>query len=129
LKSEIEKRDHTEMVTLLKSFKATPFNLDEKAEDNDIKKFQKMKAADPVGFARMVDLFKAAEAQIEQSNLLKNQLGSPRGGSVGSAEAQLQAKAEELVTKSANGISKEQAFEQACQQNPELVKQYRKEQQ
>lgn len=128
LKAERTQRLHTEMVTVLKSFKATPFNIDEKDEKNDVKKFLKMQEADPEGYTRMIELFKAADVQAAQHALFQKQIGSPIGGVAGSAEAQLTAKADALIQKDGK-LSKAAAFDQVCMEHPELVKQYRAEQQ
>lgn len=125
LDTEIEKRETTEMVELLKAFKHVPFDL-----EKDVAKFRKMKKADPEGFERIMEVFKAQEDQLNTTNLLQKNYGSPRGGSAkGSAEAQLKAKADELISKAANGMTEAQAWEKASLENPELVKRYREEQQ
>lgn len=128
LKTERNLRLETELTTVLKSFKATSFNLDEKDTNNDIKKFRKMQQTDPEGYARMMQIFKAADEQLATSALFAKQFGSSRSGSAGSAEAQLQAKADSLIQKDGK-LTKAAAFEQACLDNPGLVAEYRREQQ
>lgn len=128
LQDERNTRLDGQMVTLLKSFKATPFNTDEKDENNDIQKFRKMQNIDPNGFDRMVELFKAADAQLATQTFLRKNLGTSRSGNAGSAEARLMAKADAIIQKDGK-LTKEQAFEQASLENPDLVTEYRREQQ
>lgn len=128
LKAERNQRLDAEMVSVLKSFKATSLNLDMSKEDNDVKKFRKMQEADPDGFARVIEVMKATDASIATGALFSKQIGSGRGGAAGSAEAQLTAKAEEL-RKSDNTLTAAAAFEKASLDNPSLVVAYRKEQQ
>lgn len=128
LKAERMARETGEVTILLKSFKATPFNVDEKDEKNDIAKFVKMKQTDPENYARLIDLFKAADAQLAENALFTKQVGSNHVGA-GSAEAQLLAKAEALIQKSTTPLTKEAAFDQVSMDNPKLVAQYRAEQQ
>jgi len=130
LKAERATRQKDTMITLLKSFKATPLVVDLADPKNDVDRFLKMQAADADGFARTIELLKAADAQNSENLLFKRQIGSNQGGvAEGSAEAQLVAKADAIIQKSATKLSKEQAFEQACFENPKLVAEYRTSQQ
>jgi hypothetical protein len=128
LKSERNTRLDREMVTLLKQFRATPLLLDLADPNNDVAKFRKMQDTDPAGFERTIQLLKATDAQLVGSGAFRN-IGVPgAGGGAGSAEAQLLAKADTLIEKSATPMTKEQAFEKVSLDNPKLVWQYRKEQ-
>ncbi len=126
LDQEIEKREEGEMLTILKSFKATPFKLE--GDDSDVKKFRKMQREDPAGYSRMMELFKAADAQIATSNLFKN-IGAGGGGNSGSAYAEAEALAETMVTKMAGSLTKEQAIDKVFSDNPKLYSRYVEEQQ
>lgn len=111
-----------EMTTLLKSFKAVPVDI-----TTDVVKFRKMKQADPEGFAAIIKTMQATDEMLAKSVLFKD-IGSGRGGSVGNAEAQLDAKAAEMITKSATPLTKEAAFDKACTENPKLVAEMRAQQ-
>jgi hypothetical protein len=124
LKSERLIRKSAEMVTVLKSFKATSFNLDLAQENNDVMRFLKMQDADPDGYKRTIELLKAADEQLAKGALYKS-FGSSQSGT-GSAEAQLQAKAEALIQKDGK-LTKEQAWDKVSMENPALVRQYRAE--
>lgn len=119
---EVEKnaRLDNEMVAVLKSFKATPFDL-----TKDVAKFRKMKQADPEMFDRTMEILKATDAQLATSLLFQN-IGSGLEGS-GDAWAQIEAKADALVEKSTSGLTREQAIEKVMldPKNMVLVKQYR----
>lgn len=123
---EVEKniRLDNEMVAVLKSFKATPFDL-----TTDVAKFRKMKEVAPEAFDRTMAVLKATDAQLAASGIYHD-LGSSHSGSSLTAQAawsQLEAKADALVTKSTTGITREKALEQVlfAPENKELVKQYR----
>ena len=127
-KAERDARADRDMVDVLKSFKATPFNLDTTNDDNDIRKFRKMQDADPDGFKRTMEILKATDAQLAASASFTN-IGKSGGGSVGDAWSQIEAKAAELITKSAVPLTKEQAIDKVMDQNPRLVREYRQQQQ
>jgi hypothetical protein len=119
-----------EMVDILKGFKATPFKLE--GEDNDISKFRKMKETDPAAFERTIEILKATDAQLASSALYKNVGSSRSGGGPGSAWAQIEALAEKIVEKSADGsLTFEKAIDRVLMdpKNNKLVAQYRSEQQ
>ena len=124
-KSERNLRLDAEMRTLLKSVRATPFNLDEAKEDNDIKKFRKMQDESPEAFSRMMEVMKATDDQLATSKAFET-VGTSQIP-VGSAESQLQKKAEELMTVN-KSLTKEAAFAKACEDNPALTRKYRAEQ-
>jgi hypothetical protein len=127
-KAEHDARADRDMVDVLKSFKATPFNIDVAKEDNDIRKFRKMQELDPDGFKRTMEIMKAADEQLAASNAYNN-FGSSRSGGSGDAWAQIEQLASEMVTKSATPMTKEQAIDKVMDQNPKLVKEYRQGQQ
>lgn len=125
-KAERETRLNSEMHTLLKSFKATPINL-----ETDVAVFRKMQDSDKAGFDRTMAIMKAADAQMAESALYRN-MGSGRDASgEGSAWAQIEAQADSMVEKSTTGMTKEAAIDRVLQnpKNNKLVKQYRAEQQ
>lgn len=124
-KSEQTLRKRADMVTILKSFRATPIKLE--GDGNDVDLFMKMQEADPKGFERQMEIMKATDNQLAQSALYKN-LGSGRTDGAGDAWAQLEAKADALFTKSAGSMSKEQALDKAMEDNPDLVRKHRAEQ-
>lgn len=123
---EVEKniRLDNEMTTLLKSFRATPFDM-----ATDVAKFRKMKEVAPEAFERTIAVLKATDAQLAASGVY-NDLGSSHSGSnltAAAAWAQLEKKANELVTKSATPLTAEQAMDRVMfdPANKELLKQYR----
>lgn len=111
-----------EMTSLLKSFKAVPVDL-----ATDVVKFRKMKQADPEGFAAIIKTMQATDEMLAKSDLFKS-VGSGAGGGGGDAAAQLDAKAAEMITKSATPITKEAAYDRACIDNPKLVAEMRAQQ-
>lgn len=116
-----------EIETILKSFKATPFNLDKAKDDNDIRKFRKMRDTDSDGFDRTIALLRAQDEIVAKSAAFGN-LGSSRSGGQQPAWNQIVAKADEKVSKGTNGLTREQAIDQVMLENPDLVKRYREEQ-
>lgn len=113
-----------EMTTILKGFKHTPFKLT--GDDSDVAKFKKMKAADPGGWERMLEIFKAQDAQM--GTAFAN-VGSNLSGGRGNAWEQIEAKADAMMEKSTTSITREQAIEKVMFANPKLVKEYREQQQ
>ena len=81
--------------------------------------------SDKASYEQIVTVLKACNAAIEKGNLFV-ELGSNTDDEAGTALAQLQAKANEMVTKS-KGTTSEQAFTQVCRENPDLYRQYRNE--
>lgn len=122
LQVEVEKRLDGEMTVLLKSFKTIPFDM-----DKDVARFRKMKQSDPETYERTMSLLKAAEEQNKQSALFQKNFGTGRTGS-GGAHEKLDGKAQEIMKRDTK-LTKEQAFDQACLENPSLVAEYRKEMQ
>lgn len=116
----------TEMTTILKSFKHTPFKLT--GDDSDVVKFKKMKAADPSGWERMLEIFKAQDAQMGNAFIT---IGSSLSGGKGDAWGELEALAEALVTKSTTPLTQAQALDQVMMnpKNNSIVKRYREQQQ
>ena len=128
-KGVIAKAEKNEMRTLLKSFAAIPFKLD---DDTEIDAFLVMKQANPAAFDAMIAKYKAADAQLAKSALFGN-IGSGRSdfSGEGSAWAQLEAKADAIIAKGNVKKTKEQVMEEVLLDpaNNELVRQYREEQQ
>lgn len=123
---EVEKniRLDSEMTVLLKSFRATPFDM-----ATDVAKFRKMKEVAPEAFERTIAVLKATDAQLTASGVYKD-LGTSQSGdnlTASAAWAQLEKKADDLVTKSATPITREQAIDRVMfdPANMALVKQYR----
>lgn len=121
LQVEIDKRANGEIVALLKSFKATPFDM-----EKDVVVYRKMRDDSPEVFERTMTLMKAQDTMLASSALMTN-IGSSRVGE-GSAWAQIEAKADSMLEKSTNGITREQAIEKVMEANPKLVAQHRTEQ-
>lgn len=121
LGAEIEKREDDEMRTILKSFKRVSVNF-----DTDVAIFRKMKKADPAMYERTMAIMKANEAQLADSMAFASTGSGMRGTASGNAYAELEAKADALMSKSANGLTKEQAMEKVTLDpaNRELVKRY-----
>ncbi|MDI6814378.1 MAG: hypothetical protein QMD10_12730 [Desulfitobacteriaceae bacterium] len=80
---------------------------------------------DPEVYTKIEGVLKAADEAITKGALFK-ELGRASYGDEGSALAKLEAKAEE-IRKSDSRLTKEQAFVKACEENPELYAQYRRE--
>jgi hypothetical protein len=128
-KAERDARLDRDMLDVLKSFKATPLNIDLTKADNDVVRFRKMQIADPDTFNRTMEILKATDAQLAQSAIY-SQFGSGRqGDGTGSAWAKIEAKADALIEKSANPMTREAAINKVMEQNPKLVAEYRAEQQ
>lgn len=121
LQVEIDKRADSEVRDILKSFKATPFDL-----DKDVAVYRKMRDTDPVSFDRTITVMKAQDAMIASSLLMSN-TGSGRSGAPGSAWAQIEAKADAAVEKAAGKVTREQAIEKIMLEHPELVAKHREE--
>ncbi len=122
---EVEKRLDGEMETVLKSFKATPFDL-----KTDVAHFRKMKQDTPEVYERTMALFKAADAQMAFSKAFDN-AGSSRSGGRGDAWGEIEARADAMVEKSTKDLTREQAIDKVLSdpKNNALVKRYREEQQ
>lgn len=124
LDAEITKRETDEVTAILKSFKATPIDL-----TTDVEMFLKMKRETPAIFDRQMAIMKATDLQLSQSGLYKD-FGSRSGAGEGSAWAQIEAKADQLLEKSSDSkLTRADAINRVMDQNPKLVKQYRAEQQ
>lgn len=120
---EVEKNQRLdrEMVDVLKVFKFAPVDM-----KTDVAKFRKMRESNPAEYDRVIELLTAAEAQLATSALYKN-IGSNLSGGSGDAWTELETLAKALVTKNANGMTKEQALDQVMMdpQNASIVKRYR----
>lgn len=127
-KGVVEKAEKAEMRTLLKSFQAIPFKTD---DDTDVDTFLTMKRANPTAFDAMIAKYRAADNQLAKSALYAD-IGSGRDyAGEGSAWAQIEAKADAIMQKGANGQTREQVIEKVMLDpaNNSLVRQYREEQQ
>lgn len=121
IKVERDNRMNGEILTVLKGFKKTSVNF-----DTDVAHFRKMRDTDPAMYERTIAIMKAAEDQLVSSAAYQD-FGTRRGTGEGSAHGQLVAKAEQLMEKSKEKMSKEQAFDKVCLDNPKLVAAYRAE--
>lgn len=81
----------------------------------------------PEAATRVGQLFKAASAAIEAGNLFK-EMGSAAPGTGTSAWAEIEALAEGIVAKGEKGLTKPQAVDLVCKQNPELYRRHQDEQ-
>lgn len=129
-KAERHTRELGEMRSLLKSFRATPFDL---KDDADVIKFMKMKAADPESFERTITLLKATDEQLAKSASFQDFGSGLDGGEGGDAYAQLEALADKLVEKGGRfaKMTAEQRLEAVMldPKNNHLVREYREQQQ
>ena len=90
--------------------------------------FAKMRAADKPAYDFMIAKLDAAEAVAKKAGDLERDLGSPLGGAGQTAWAEIEAKAAEIVSKGAAGITQEKAIDQVMKAHPDLVRRYRAEQ-
>lgn len=122
---EVEKglRLDRDMADTLRAFKNVPLDL-----TKDVTKFRKMKETDPALFERTMEIFKAAEGQLAANMLIFKQIGSDLPGAPGGAYDQMVAKANAKVEKDAKGLTFAQAMDAVQLENPQLVAQYRAEQ-
>lgn len=125
----VRQGEEREMRDVLKSFKATPFNLDGENATNDIGKFVTLKRSNPDEFDRIIALFKAADSQMAMSKAFAN-TGSSLTGVAGGAWETIVAKAKNLREKSADTtLTLEKAIDRIMDENPDLVAKYRQEMQ
>lgn len=117
-------RERAEVLSVLKSFKATPFKLE--GENNDVDRYMTLKSSDSALFDRTIEILRAQDEQMAKSDLFKS-VGTSRSGT-GSAWDQIVAKAQALVEKSTTEMTIEKAIDKVMDANPDLVKQYRSEQ-
>lgn len=124
LQAEITKREVGEVTSILKSFKATPFDM-----EKDVETYHQMRKANPAMFESIIAKMRATDEMLAQSALFKS-VGSGRSGG-GDAWSQIEAKADAMVEKSTKPLTREQALEKVMMDpaNRGLVKQYRAEQQ
>lgn len=119
---EVEKgiRLDGEMRTILKGFRATSFDI-----DKDVAKFRKMKESSPEEYNRVMEILKGADAMLASSALFNNFGTSAEG--TGDAWAQIEAKADAMVEKLGDKLTREQAIEKVMldPKNMHLVKAYR----
>lgn len=123
--AEVKKREEGEVREELRKFAHLSINLDEAVPE-----YLDLKKSAPKLYEKQIATLKAADAKLAKSALFGD-IGSGRGAGENSAWAQLEAKAAEMVTKSANGLTKEQALDKVMMapENNELVKRYRQEMQ
>lgn len=120
--AEIEKREIAEVEVELRKFKHVSIDLAKMAPE-----MLKLKKQFPAVYESQLGALKASDAALATSALFHD-VGIRKGTGEGSAWAQIEAKAEQLMEKSANGnMTREQAIEKVCLQNPKLAAQYRAE--
>jgi hypothetical protein len=122
LAAEVEKRESTEMVTMLKSFKHIAVDL-----ATDVAIFRKMKSDSPAAFERTMAMMKANDTQLADAQQFAN-VGSGMPGTVsGDAWAEIEAKAAQLVAKAGAAMTKAQAIDTVLMDpaNQSVVKRYR----
>jgi hypothetical protein len=121
-KAERDARVMAEFVTVAKSFKRLPVDA---AVDKDAGLFkrvsEKLEKADA---DRVMTLLKAADKQLESASLFSTLGSGARPGVNGSAEAEIFAKADELVKADAK-LSRGDAIQQVTKADPELRERYR----
>lgn len=124
-KGVLDTQERSEVVSVLKSFVMTPINL-----ETDVDHYLMLKRANPAMYDRQIAIMKATDAQLADSRLLLD-VGTRKGTGEGSAWGQIEAKADQLISKSATKITKAQAIDEVLQDpsNFKLVKQYRAEMQ
>ena len=117
-----EKALNEEYIAKAKGFQ----NLSLKAEDFGpvLKRVAAIGAED---YAKIEAVLKAADEMISKNNLLMKEIGSSSGQTGGDAWAKIEAKAQEIVTKSTDGLTKEQAITKVLRDCPDLYAEYQKE--
>lgn len=123
-KSERDARALAEQTTILKSFKGVSVDV---AKDAPILK--QLQETNKAAYDRVIELLTAADTQVATSKAFET-FGSNAGAvGKGSAWAQIEGKARDLVTKGGTGLTFEKAVDKIMDENPALVRQYRAEQQ
>lgn len=122
-KGVLDTQERSEVVSILKSFTATPIDL-----TTDVDHYLLLKRTNPALFDRQIAILKATDVHLAASKMFTD-VGTRKGAGEGSAWAQIEAKAEALVTKSPTKMTKAQAIDEILQDptNFKLVKQYRAE--
>lgn len=121
-KSERDTRINAEHVTLLKSFGSLSVDV-----EKDAPLLRKLADTDKAAYDFLIAKMRAADVIVAKSKLFET-FGTTRSAAEGSAWAQIEAKADQLVDKSTTPLTREQAIDKVMSQHPELVKQYRAEQ-
>lgn len=122
-KADREAREVEVEKTTLRKFRHVTVDV-----DKDAAMFAKMRAADKPAYDFMIAKLDAAEAVAKKAGDLERDLGSPLGGAGQTAWAEIEAKAAEIVSKGAAGITQEKAIDQVMKAHPDLVRRYRAEQ-
>lgn len=120
----LEKAQSAEVTTILKSFAGVPVKV--AGDDSDVQMFATLKAEKPDVFKRLVEILNGADAQIKDAQLFGKALGSDAATGTGSAWAQIEAKAGELM-KADTTLTRQAAIDKASRQNPQLVAKHREE--
>jgi hypothetical protein len=123
-KSEREARVMAEHVSVAKSFKRLPVDA---AVDKDAGLFKRVsEKLDKADAERVMSLLKAADKQLESASLFSTLGSGARPGVNGSAEAEIFAKADEMV-KADSKLSRGEAIQAVTKADPELRDRYRLE--
>lgn len=77
-------------------------------------------------YPKLESLLKAVNESIKESALFKS-VGSSEAPEIGTAEAKIYKKAEELVAKSGGSMTKQQAIAKVASENPDLYNEYNQE--
>lgn len=123
-KAERDRRETDEIQGVLKSFTGMSIDV---AKHTPL--FKALRTSSPELYKNLVETLTGANAAVAKGGLF-GELGSGRDGAAkGSAWDQIVAKAEEMVSKSSKGMTREQAIDKVMEQNPRLVREYRAQQQ
>jgi len=88
---------------------------------------KRIASASAEDYAEVEAILKAANELVSKNTLIMKELGSGSSDAGGDAWAKIEAQAQELVTKSADGLTKEQAILKVLRDNPDLYTEYQKE--
>lgn len=118
LKAERDERLTREFVAKAAALKNLSLNADEMGPV-----FKTLSESAPDAWAKIEGLLKTANQQLSQTALFR-EIGTSGGASAGSAWGRAVQMAEQMVQKSDNGMTKEQAITKVLQQNPDLYNEY-----
>ena len=113
--------EEDEVRNILKSFTATSIDI-----NDALPKYLALKRMAPESYESVIKTLKAQDEALSKS-LAFADVGVRKGTGEGSAWAQIEAKADQLLEKSDANLTREQAIEKVMERNPKLVAQYRQE--
>jgi hypothetical protein len=120
-KRERDERVLREYVAKAQAFRGLPVQPDEFG-----KVLKSLAEKAPEEYQKVEDVLKAADEAIAKGKLFA-EVGKSGGGTTGGALAQLESIAKSKMEASGGTLTKEQAFAKACEENPTLYEQYRRE--